>query len=102
MTARAHPIEFHAKVMGLSARKTDVLKHLLEGRKEKDVAAILRISPHTVHVYVKSIYKAFAVKSRAQLLFRVYAPSVTTSKSARRANSQKKSSTSSKGIQAGK
>ena len=47
------------------------LEHLLTGMSEKEVAAAMELSRHTVHTYVKAIYRAFGVKSRAELLVRI-------------------------------
>jgi DNA-binding CsgD family transcriptional regulator len=52
----------------LSPRQRQTLRHLLEGDLEKQVAAKLGLSRHTVHVYVKALYKHFGVSSRGELL----------------------------------
>ncbi|HEY1923486.1 MAG TPA: helix-turn-helix transcriptional regulator [Tepidisphaeraceae bacterium] len=52
----------------LSQRQRQTLDLLLAGNAEKQIAAALRISKHTVHVYVKSLYKRFGVNSRPELL----------------------------------
>jgi DNA-binding CsgD family transcriptional regulator len=52
----------------LTPRESDVLRCLLAGAAEKAVAADLGISPQTVHTHVKSIYSAYGVSSRAELL----------------------------------
>jgi len=52
----------------LSPRQRQTLELLLAGNAEKQIAARLSISRHTVHVYVKSLYKRFAVNSRPELL----------------------------------
>jgi len=52
----------------LSHRQRQTLDRLLAGRSEKQVAADLGLSRHTVHVHVKSLYKAFGVNSRHELL----------------------------------
>jgi DNA-binding CsgD family transcriptional regulator len=54
----------------LPPRPRLVLKCLLEGDSDKQIAARLRISPYTVHQYVKSVYNHFGVTSRAELLAR--------------------------------
>ncbi len=54
----------------LSPRERQTLEHLLEGNSEKQIAARLGISRHTVHVYVKALYKRFGVYSRGELLAR--------------------------------
>jgi ATP/maltotriose-dependent transcriptional regulator MalT len=41
---------------------------LLTGASEKQVAEQLGLSPHTVHDYVKLLYKLFQVHSRAELM----------------------------------
>jgi DNA-binding CsgD family transcriptional regulator len=57
--------------VSLTLRQRDVLQGLLEGMSERQVAARLRLSPHTVHDYVKQLYRAVGVASRAELLSRV-------------------------------
>ena len=52
----------------LSPRERQTLELLLSGNAEKQVASQLSISKHTVHVYVKSLYKRFGVSSRGELL----------------------------------
>ncbi|MBI1337850.1 MAG: hypothetical protein GC164_12940 [Phycisphaera sp.] len=54
----------------LSPRHQTVLNCLIAGDSEKQVAYRLGISQHTVHNYVKAIYKHFEVSSRAELLAR--------------------------------
>jgi DNA-binding CsgD family transcriptional regulator len=52
----------------LSEAQRRVLDLLLRGRSEKEAAAKLDLSPHTVHNHVKEIYRRFDVSSRAELL----------------------------------
>ena len=52
----------------LSPRERDTLEALLTGASEKQIALALGISCHTVHQYVKRIYRAFGVRSRAELM----------------------------------
>jgi DNA-binding CsgD family transcriptional regulator len=52
----------------LSKAQTRVLRFLLEGLAEKNVAARLHLSPHTVHNHVREIYKTFNVTSRSALM----------------------------------
>jgi DNA-binding CsgD family transcriptional regulator len=54
----------------LSPRERQTLELLLAGNAEKQIASRLAISRHTVHVYVKSLYKRFGVNSRGELLAR--------------------------------
>ena len=54
----------------LSPRLAQTLERLLAGDSEKEIARHLRRSRHTVHVYVKELYRRFAVNSRGELLAR--------------------------------
>jgi len=56
------------KVEQLQPRLKKVMKHLLEGDSEKQVAFKLKLSPHTVHEYVKNLYAELGVSSRGELL----------------------------------
>lgn len=55
----------------LTAREHEVVQALVQGLGEKHVAAQLGLSPHTVHVYIKRIYRKLQVSSRAALLRRL-------------------------------
>ena len=52
----------------LPRRQRQVLELLQRGLGEKQIAAELDVSPHTVHDYVKALYRAHGVASRAELL----------------------------------
>lgn len=56
------------RLEALQPRLRKVMKHLLEGDAEKQVAAKLSLSRHTVHEYVKMLYQELGVSSRAELL----------------------------------
>jgi DNA-binding CsgD family transcriptional regulator len=56
--------------IALAPRVQETLDVLLEGASDKEIAARLGLSPHTVRQYVKAIYRAYDVKGRAQLLAR--------------------------------
>jgi len=58
----------------LSPRQREVLALLRRGLAEKQIAVELDVSPHTVHDYVKALYRAHAVQSRAELLAKLAAP----------------------------
>lgn len=60
----------------LSPRLQQTLASLLAGNSEKQAAAKMGVSPHTVHVYVKTLYRRYNVSSRGELL----AKWVTTTK----------------------
>ena len=46
------------RVSQLPGRLQPVLKRLLKGDSEKQAALALGLSPHTIHEYVKTIYRA--------------------------------------------
>jgi DNA-binding CsgD family transcriptional regulator len=52
----------------LSGRQQEVLTAMLRGLSEKQIAGALQLSPHTVHVYIKALYRRYNVNSRAELL----------------------------------
>jgi len=54
--------------VALSPRLRQTLQCLLAGDSEKQIAAKLEVSRHTVHVYVKGLYRRFGASSRAELL----------------------------------
>jgi DNA-binding CsgD family transcriptional regulator len=56
------------RVESLQPRLKKVMKLLLEGDSEKQVAYKLKLSPHTVHEYVKDLYAQLEVSSRGELL----------------------------------
>src|SRR5690606_25353192 len=56
------------KAHGLPQKLRPVFECLLTGRREKDIALLLCLSPRTVHKYTEQIYRYFSVHSRAQLL----------------------------------
>ena len=55
-------------VRHLSPRLQQTLAALLSGDSEKQAAVRMGVSPHTVHVYVKALYRRYNVSSRAELL----------------------------------
>jgi len=59
-----------AEANDLSPRLTQTLSHLLDGDSEKEIAAKMELSRHTIHVYVKSIYRKYKVSTRAELMAR--------------------------------
>lgn len=52
----------------LRPRLRETLECLLAGYSEKEAAAALRLSRHTIHAYVKELYEEFGVTTRAELM----------------------------------
>jgi len=67
------PVGFNLSALpmpDLPPRLQPVLSQLLQGDGEKQIAVKLGLSRHTVHEYVKTIYKRLGVSSRGELLAR--------------------------------
>jgi len=54
----------------LSPRQREVLELLCSGASEKEIAAALEVSIHTVHDHVKALHRAYGVRSRGELMAR--------------------------------
>jgi DNA-binding CsgD family transcriptional regulator len=52
----------------LSPRERQTLLLMLGGLSEKQMAARLGITKHTLHVYVKSLYRLYGAESRGELM----------------------------------
>ena len=52
---------FHA-----SRRQVEVLALIAEGKTDKEIARVLHVSPATVRTYLRRLYAALGVHSRAQ------------------------------------
>jgi DNA-binding CsgD family transcriptional regulator len=52
----------------LAPRLKQTLELLVDGNSEKQIAFQLKISPHTVHNYVKALHQRFNVSSRGELI----------------------------------
>ena len=61
-------------LQALSPRLRDTLALLGKGMSEKQVAAHLGCSCHTVHDYIKELHKRLGVKSRVQLVLKLRDP----------------------------
>ena len=64
---------FPGQDTALSPRESETLEQLLGGGSEKEIADRMGLSAHTVHQYVKAVYRAFRVRSRAELMARCLA-----------------------------
>ena len=64
----APPAPEHAVLDRLAPRLQPVLRYVLQGNAEKEVAAKLKLSRHTVHRYTQAIYRELGVHSRGELL----------------------------------
>jgi DNA-binding CsgD family transcriptional regulator len=60
----SHPTE-------LSSREQEVLKHLMEGKSNKQIASALTISERTVEFHLRNIYEKYQVGSRVELILKL-------------------------------
>jgi pSer/pThr/pTyr-binding forkhead associated (FHA) protein len=67
---------------GLSDGQRHVLRLLVQGASEKEAAATLNLSYHTIHAHVKQIYRQLEVRSRGELIILCLAPPGTTAATA--------------------
>jgi DNA-binding NarL/FixJ family response regulator len=51
---------------GLSARESEVLRHLAEGLTDREIAESLQISPRTVETHVSKVLHKLGVRNRAE------------------------------------
>lgn len=56
-------------MMGLTKREMDILKYLIKGYENEEIAAELYMSKHTVKAHVSSILKKLHAKNRAAALY---------------------------------
>lgn len=57
---------------GLSERERDVMHELIQGRATKQIAMALGLSPYTVADHLRAIFDKLGVRSRGELLARVF------------------------------
>jgi len=62
------PAQADTRLSSLAPRLRSVVTELLGGSAEKQVALKLGLSRHTVHEYVKAIYRELGVNSRGELM----------------------------------
>lgn len=56
----------NSRMEALTARQHDVLNLLAEGRTNKQIARQLDISPHTVNMHIRSVFRSLGVHNRVE------------------------------------
>ncbi|MDL1861277.1 helix-turn-helix transcriptional regulator [Betaproteobacteria bacterium PRO7] len=57
----------------MTAREREVLRWVAAGKTDRDIAAILAISPRTVHKHLQRIYDKLGVETRTAAALRALA-----------------------------
>jgi DNA-binding CsgD family transcriptional regulator len=61
-----------ARAAGLTARETEVLRWLREGKDDREIAAALAISPRTVQKHVERVLAKMGVRNRLAAVRRTF------------------------------
>jgi len=59
---------YESAIQKLSPTQARVLRRLLTGKSEKEMAADLHVSHHTIHSQIRVVYQALQVTSRPELM----------------------------------
>lgn len=62
----AEPVQCGAALFGLTPRQFEVLKAMIQGMSNKEIANLLNLSEVTVKVHVSAIFKTLSVTNRLQ------------------------------------
>jgi DNA-binding CsgD family transcriptional regulator len=60
------PSRAFARRFSLTARESEVLQYLIEGKARKEIAAAMHLSEDTVRSYLRSLYEKLGVTSRVE------------------------------------
>jgi DNA-binding NarL/FixJ family response regulator len=63
------------KVLRLSPQQANVVALIMHGRRDKQIAADLTLSPSTVRTHLRGVFTRLDVQDRVELVLRVFATS---------------------------
>lgn len=63
-----HEADKTVRIDGLTTAQLAVVRHVLAGRTDAEIAVILDKSPHTIHTHLKAVFQRLQVHSRAELI----------------------------------
>lgn len=61
------------KTAGLSPRQADIVKHIVQGESDKQIARQLNITVPTVRTHLERLFRKFDLNDRVELLVYVFA-----------------------------
>ena len=73
--ARRSIMQIMLSAHGLSVREQEIASHILRGESTREISDALHISAHTVQDHLKKIFDKVGVRSRRDLVARLYARS---------------------------
>ena len=59
--------------LGLSPRQAEIIKHILQGASDKEIAEEMEISVPTVRTYMNRLFRKFDLNDRVKLVLHVVA-----------------------------
>ena len=60
------------ELLGLTDRQQQIVRCIFDGFDEPSIAKVLGISCHTVHAHLNRLYRKIQVKSRCELIVRIF------------------------------
>jgi DNA-binding NarL/FixJ family response regulator len=67
LSDRKPPPVIHTISTGLTGRETDIVKRIASGKANKEIAAEMNLSPHTVHTHRRNIMKKLQLHSAVEV-----------------------------------
>ena len=72
LLALMNGLKMRIKILSLSEREKQILKHVMNGLTDKEIAEIEFIEPSTVKTHINKIFKYYDVHSRVKLIVKLY------------------------------